>query len=79
MEVTPLIHWIGFHVLIVALLAIELAYSRWRGPGKVQSTSVAATVLWVAAAIGFAAFIFHSIDNASGVEYLASYAIEESL
>ena len=79
MEVTPLSHWIGFHVLVVALLAIELAYSRWRGRDKVQSTSVAATILWVAAAIGFAAFIFHSIDNASGVQYLASYAIEESL
>ena len=79
MEVTPLIHWIGFHVLIIALLAIELVYSRWRGPGKVQSTSMAATILWVAAAIGFAVFIFYTIDSASGVQYLASYAIEESL
>ena len=79
MEVTPLSHWIGFHLLVVALLAIELIYSRWRGRDKVQSTSAAATILWVAAAIGFAAFIFHSIDSASGVQYLASYAIEESL
>ena len=76
---TPLSHWIGFHLLVVALLAIELVYSRWRGRDKVQSTSAAATILWVAAAIGFAAFIFHSIDSASGVQYLASYAIEESL
>ena len=76
---TPLSHWIGFHVLIVALLAAELVYSRWRGPGKVQSTSLAATILWVVAAVGFAAYIFHSIGSASGVQYLASYAIEESL
>jgi tellurite resistance protein TerC len=79
MEVTPLSHWIGFHVLLVALLAIELIYSRWRGPGKVQSTSVAATVLWVAAAVGFAAFIMKTIGSTSAVEYLAGYAIEESL
>ena len=79
MEVTPLSHWIGFHLLVVALLAIELIYSRWRGRDKVQSTSAAATILWVAAALGFAAFIFHSIGSASGVQYLASYAIEESL
>ena len=79
MEVTPLSHWIGFHVLVVALLALELVYSRWRGPGKVQSTSVAATILWVAAAIGFAGFILHTLDSASAVEYLAGYAIEESL
>ncbi|MBB5055767.1 tellurite resistance protein TerC [Granulicella aggregans] len=79
MVATPLSHWIGFHLLILALLALELVYSRWRGPSKVQSTSVAATILWVAAALGFAAFIFHTIDSASGVEYLASYAIEEAL
>jgi len=79
MEVTSLSHWIGFHVLVVALLAIELAYSRWRGAGRVQSTAVAATVLWVAAAIGFAAFILHTLGNESAVQYLAGYAIEESL
>ena len=79
MDATPLSHWIGFHLLILALLALELVYSRWRGPSKVQSTSVAATILWVAAALAFAAFIFHTLDSASGVEYLASYAIEEAL
>jgi tellurite resistance protein TerC len=79
MQATPLSHWIGFHVLVVALLAIELAYSRWRGTGKVQSTAVAATVVWVAAAIGFAAFILHTLGNQSAVQYLAGYAIEESL
>ena len=79
MEVTPLSHWIGFHVLVVALLAVELMYSRWRGLARLNSTSLAATILWVAAAIGFAAFLFHSLGNASGVQYLASYALEESL
>jgi len=79
MQATPLSHWIGFHALLVALLAMELAYSRWRGPGKVRSTSVAATVLWVAAAVGFAAFILKTLGNTSAVEYLAGYAIEESL
>ena len=79
MEVTPLSHWVGFHVLVLALLAIELVYSRWRGRQNVRSTSLAATILWVAAAIGFAAFLFRTVDKASGVQYLASYAIEESL
>ena len=44
-----------------------------------SSTSVAATVLWVAAAIGFAAFILRTLGSGSAVEYLAGYAIEESL
>lgn len=79
MPATPLSHWIYFHLLIVALLAIELVYSRGRGPDKVQSTSVAATVLWVAAALGFAGFILRTIGSACALEYLAGYAIEESL
>jgi len=79
MQATPLSHWICYHLLILALLAIELAYSRRQGPGKVHSTAVAATILWVAAAIGFAGFILHALGSASAVQYLAGYAIEEAL
>ena len=79
MQATPLSHWIGFHLLVLVLLAIELVYSRHRGPSKIHSTAVAATVLWVAAALGFAGFILHSLGNESAIQYLAGYAIEESL
>jgi len=79
MQATPLSHWIGFHLLVLVLLAIELVYSRRRGPDEVHSTAVAATVLWVAAALGFAGFILHALGGASAVQYLAGYAIEESL
>lgn len=79
MEVTPLSHWIGFHLLILALLAMELVYSRWRGASRMQSTAAAATVLWVAAAIAFAGFVLHTLGSASAMQYLAGYAIEESL
>ncbi len=76
---TPLSHWIGFHVLVLALLAVELVYSRWRGADKVQSTSLAATILWVGAAIAFAAFVHRTVSSTDAVQYLAGYAIEESL
>jgi tellurite resistance protein TerC len=79
MQGTPLSHWIGFHLLLVVLLAMELAYSRWRGLGEVRSTAVASTILWVAAAIGFAGFVLHTLGSQSAVQYLAGYAIEESL
>jgi tellurite resistance protein TerC len=79
MQATPLSHWIGFHLLILVLLAMELVYSRQRGPAKVRSTAVASTILWVAAALGFAGFIFHSLGSESATQYLAGYAIEESL
>jgi tellurite resistance protein TerC len=76
---TPISHWIGFHLFILVLLAIELIYARSRGPAKIHSTSIAATILWIGTALVFAFFIFHTLGSQSTTEYLAGYAIEESL
>ena len=76
---TPIGHWIGFHVFILVLLGIELLYVRYQGPSKTQSTSVAATILWVAAALAFGLFVLRSMGSLSATQYLAGYAIEESL
>lgn len=83
---TPLSHWIGFHVGLVALLAAELVYvrrERRARPGAGRSThahiAVAATALWVGAALGFAVYVRQAMGTASAVQYLAGYALEESL
>lgn len=76
---TPISYWIGFHVFIVVLLALELIYVRRQGPAKTHSTAIAATILWVAAALAFAFFIDRTLGSPSTTEYLAGYAIEESL
>jgi tellurite resistance protein TerC len=76
---TPISHWIGFHLFVLILLAMELVYVRRRGPSKIHSTSIAATILWVAAALAFALFILHTLGSQSTTQYLAGYAIEESL
>jgi tellurite resistance protein TerC len=80
---TPISHWIGFHLFILALLAIELVYARRQGLrqglGKTHSTAVFATILWVAAALAFALFLFHALGAELTTQYLAGYAIEESL
>jgi tellurite resistance protein TerC len=76
---TPISHWIGFHLFIFALLGMELIYARRQGPAKTHSTAVAATILWIAAALVFALFIFHTLGSQSTTQYLAGYAIEESL
>jgi tellurite resistance protein TerC len=76
---TPISYWIGFHLFILILLGAELLYVRYQGPSKTQSTSVAATILWVTAALAFALFIFRSMGSLSATQYLAGYAIEESL
>jgi tellurite resistance protein TerC len=76
---TPISYWIGFHVFVFALLATELIYARRQAPAKTYSTAVAATILWVAAALAFALFLFHTLGAESTTQYLAGYAIEESL
>ncbi|MBB5317730.1 TerC/Alx family metal homeostasis membrane protein [Tunturibacter empetritectus] len=76
---TPITHWIGFHLFILILLGAELLYVRHQGPSKTQSTSVAATILWVAAALAFALFLLRSMGGLAATQYLAGYAIEESL
>ena len=76
---TPISHWIGFHLFILALLATELVYARRQGRAKTHSTAVAATILWVAAALAFAFFIYRTLGSQSATQYLAGYAIEESL
>ena len=76
---TPNHYWIGFHLFILILLGIELLYVRHQGPTKVHSTSIAATILWIAAALSFAAFILHAFGTESATQDLAGYAIEETL
>ena len=83
---SPTAHWIGFHVLLVFLLGIELLYARrrsnrppLRSEASAHKTALMATVLWVVAALGFSAFIYATLGSQSATEYLAGYAIEESL
>jgi tellurite resistance protein TerC len=76
---TPLSYWIAFHLFIFLLLGMELLYVRRQGPAKAHSTSVAATILWIAAALVFAFFIFRTMGGQAATQYLAGYAIEESL
>jgi len=58
---------------------MELVYVRRQGPAKSHTTAVAATILWVTAALAFALFLFHAMGSESTTQYLAGYAIEESL
>ncbi|QNI38030.1 TerC/Alx family metal homeostasis membrane protein [Edaphobacter albus] len=84
MPSTPVSHWIGFHIFVFALMATEYLYIRWQRSKKpadetLHSTSVAATILWVGAALVFALFVLRSLGGTAATQYLAGYAIEEAL
>lgn len=83
---TPVSHWIGFHILILVLLAVEFLYARRRSnrpplrtEASTHRTALVSTILWVAAALSFSAFVWATLGSKATTEYLAGYAIEESL
>jgi tellurite resistance protein TerC len=81
---TPINHWIGFHLFVLVLMTTEYVYIRWqrsRHPAKetLRSTSMAATALWVGAALAFALFVMRVMGSGAATQYLAGYAIEEAL
>jgi tellurite resistance protein TerC len=76
-----LTQWIGFHLALLILLAIELVYARrqsrlGRDPKR---TAIAATALWVGAALAFAIYLRHLLGTPSAIQYIAGYTLEESL
>jgi tellurite resistance protein TerC len=78
--------WIGFHLALLALLAAELAYARrpanqppLRTLASAHRTAVVATAGWIAAALAFALFLRYAFDPTAAIQYLAGYALEQSL
>jgi tellurite resistance protein TerC len=81
---TPSGYWLWFHVFVFVLMATEFFYVRWqraRHPAAdtIHSTSLAATALWVGAALAFSLFVLRTMGGGSATQYLAGYAIEEAL
>jgi len=76
-RVTPISYWIAFHAALVVLLVAEYLMAR-----RVRDThrkAVYGTVLWVAASLALAALLLPKYGSQGSVQYLAAYAIEESL
>jgi tellurite resistance protein TerC len=78
---TPLSYWTGFHLALLLLLAVELVYAlRQKRLGRdPHRTAIAATGLWIAAALAFSIFLRQSLGPASSIQYLAGYVLEESM
>jgi tellurite resistance protein TerC len=84
---TPLTHWLAFHLAMLILLGAELIFSRWglsACVGEVRArrqhrNAIAATVMWTAAALALAGYFFATLGVRSSTQFLAGWALEESL
>jgi tellurite resistance protein TerC len=75
--VTPISYWIAFHIALVLLLAAE--YVMAHRIHETHRKALYATFIWVAASLTLAALLLPRFGTQGSVQYLAAYAIEESL
>jgi tellurite resistance protein TerC len=75
---TPLGYWIGFHLLLALLLAVELA--GWRDVESVPLKRAACWYAgWVAVAALFAVWVWRAMGAAAAAQFTSGYLIETSL
>lgn len=71
--------WIVFHVLLLVLLGLEALLLRRATPETAPRRSYIATALWIVGAIAFGGYVYLRLHPQLGQEFLAGYALEESL
>lgn len=69
--------WIGFHILVLILLAIDLAVSRKRE--MKTKTALIWSVSWIVLALIFNGFIYVQAGSEKGIEFFTAYLLEKSL
>ncbi len=74
---TPLSYWIGFHVALAVLLALEFGLSRLVRDARRKA--IWAVSLWALIAVGLAALLVKPYGSNGATQYLASYVLEQSL
>jgi tellurite resistance protein TerC len=71
--------WVGFNVLVLGLLLLDL-FVFHREAHEVKPKEAAAwSVFWVVLSLLFNAFVFWQFGHQAGVEFLTGYLIEKSL
>ena len=71
--------WIVFHVLLLALLGVEILLLHNTSQAAATRRSYAATAMWIAGSVAFAGYIYLRLHHELAQEFLAGYALEESL
>ena len=76
---TGILFWIGFHVAVFLLLALDLFVFHRTERAVSMREAAGWSVTWVALSLAFGAYIWMEGGAAKGVEFLTGYVIEYSL
>lgn len=71
--------WIGFHVLVVAIMVTDLSVGHRKHGVLTLRMAAGLTAMWVTIALCFGAFVALRFGRESGLEFLGGYLLEESL
>lgn len=71
--------WIGFHVLILAMLALDLGVINKRDHEISIKESLIWTAVWIALAMGFNVGVYYYLGHTEAKEFLTGYILEKSL
>ena len=75
---TPLL-WVGFNLFVLLAIALDLGVFH-RKAHKISIREAAAwSVVWIALATAFGAFVWHWFGATRGMEYFTGYVIEKAL
>ncbi len=75
----PLSYWIGFHVLVVILLAVDLIFLSHKDKKIARRMAWGWTIFLAALASAFAFWILKTDGHQHALEFFSSYLIESSL
>src|SRR5581483_1290855 len=75
----PLTWWIGFHVVVLLLLGVDLVLLGRRPEGPSFRSALVWTLLLVVLALGFAVFLLHAQGQERALEFVSGYVLEGSL
>jgi tellurite resistance protein TerC len=75
---SPLV-WIGFAVLVVAVLAIDLGVINRKAHVVSPREALIWTGIWVALALAFNVFVWRQYGTVAAEEFITGYAIEKAL
>jgi tellurite resistance protein TerC len=76
---TPLSFWIGFNVIVLALLAFDLCVLHREKRVISVMESLLTTLGWIALAIGFGLWVTHRAGASTGLQFFTGYLIEYAL
>ena len=71
--------WIGFNVVVLAILALDLGFLHNRNEKVSVREAATWSAVWVALSLSFALAIYLTMGKESGLEFLTGYLIEYAL